>query len=49
MQLRHPNGAGGFEDPQPQQAEHRDQSEVVDVGRLSARGQQRFELTIAVS
>jgi hypothetical protein len=37
-------GAGDFEDPQPEQTEHGDQSEVVDVGRISGGGQQRLEL-----
>ena len=31
-------GVGGFEDPQPQQAEHGDQREVEDVARLARRG-----------
>ncbi len=37
-------GAGGFEDPQPQQPEHRDQGEVVGVGGLAGGGEYRFEL-----
>ena len=39
-------GAGGLEDPQPEQAEHRDQGEVVEVGRLAGRGEQRLELQV---
>ena len=37
-------GAGGLEDPQPEQAEHRDQGEVVGVGRLPGRGEHGLEL-----
>jgi len=37
-------GAGGFEDPQPEQSEHRDQGEVVEVGRLAGGGEQRLKL-----
>jgi len=37
-------GAGGFEDPQSQQTQHRNQGEVVAVGRLSGGGQHRLEL-----
>ena len=39
-------GAGGFEDPQAEQPEHRDQGEVVRVCRLAGRGQHRFELQV---
>ena len=38
--------AGGFEDPQPQQAEHGDEREVVAVGRFPGGGQQRLELQV---
>jgi hypothetical protein len=31
--------AGGFEDPQPQQAQHGHQSEVIRVGRLAGGGE----------
>jgi hypothetical protein len=40
-------GAAGFEDPQPEQAEHGDQREVVRVGRLPCAGDQGFELEVA--
>ena len=40
-------GAAGFEDPQPEQAEQRDQREVVRVGRQSCGGDQGFELQVA--
>ena len=30
-------GAGGLEDPQPEEAEHRDQGEVVEVGGVRGR------------
>lgn len=36
----------GFEDPQPQQAEHGDQREVVRVAGLSCGGDQCFELEV---
>ena len=36
----------GFEDPQPEQAEHGDQCEVVAVGREPGCGQQRLELQV---
>jgi hypothetical protein len=39
-------GGAGLEDPQPEQAECGDQGEVVVVGRLAGRGQQRFELQV---
>jgi hypothetical protein len=39
-------GAAGFEDPQPEQAEHRDQGEVVGVGRLPGGGDQGLELQV---
>jgi hypothetical protein len=38
--------AGGLEDPQPQQAEHRHQREVIWVGRLAGRCQHRLELQV---
>ena len=34
----------GFEDPQPEQAEERDQGEVIRIGRQPRGGQQRLEL-----
>lgn len=34
----------GFEDPQPEQAEHRDQREVVAVGRQPCGREQGLEL-----
>jgi hypothetical protein len=37
-------GVTRFEDPQPEQAEHHHQGEVVEVGRLARRGEQRLEL-----
>ena len=37
-------GAAGFEDPQPEQAEHGDQGEVVGVGRVAGGGEHRLEL-----
>ena len=36
--------AGGFEDPQAQQAEHRDQREVVRIGRVPGSCEQGLEL-----
>ena len=39
-------GAAGFEDPQSEQAEQRDQGEVVRVGRQSRGGDQGFELQV---
>jgi hypothetical protein len=42
-------GTAGFEDPQPEQAEQRDQGEVVQVGRQPRRGDQRFELQMPQS
>jgi len=42
-------GAGRFKDPQPQQTEHRDEGEVVVVGRFAASGEQRFELQVGES
>ncbi|WP_328414610.1 hypothetical protein OG470_20640 [Micromonospora sp. NBC_00389] len=39
-------GAAGFEDPQPEQAEHGDQREVVRVGRLPCGGDQGLELQV---
>ena len=38
--------AGGFEDPQAEQAEETDQGEVVRVRGLPGGGQQRFELQV---
>ena len=38
--------AGGFEDPQAEQAEQADQREVVPVRRLAGGGEQRFELQV---
>ena len=38
--------AGGFEDPQIQQAEHGHQSKVVPVGGLAGGGQQGLELQV---
>ena len=38
--------AGGFEDPQAQQAEHGHQREVARVGGLPGRGEQGFELQV---
>jgi hypothetical protein len=42
-------GAGGFEDPQAKQPEHRDQGEVVRVCRLAAGGEHSFELQVGES
>jgi co-chaperonin GroES (HSP10) len=39
-------GAGGFEDPQAEQAQQCDQGEVVRVGRLAGSGQHRLELQV---
>ncbi len=39
-------GGGGFEDPQPEQAEHGDQREVGRVGRGPRRGEHGFELQV---
>ena len=41
--------AAGLEDPQPEQAEHRDQREVVMVGLEPGRGEQCFELQVPES
>jgi hypothetical protein len=38
--------AGGFEDPQAQQAEHGHQGEVVPVGGLAGGGEQGLELQV---
>jgi hypothetical protein len=38
--------AGGFEDPQAQQAEHDHQREVVRVRRLPGGGEQGLELQV---
>lgn len=38
--------AGGFEDPQSEQAKHGDQGEVVEVGGLPGGAQQCFELQV---
>lgn len=37
----------GFEDPQPQESEHGDQGEVIDVGGLLGGMQHRFELQVS--
>ena len=42
-------GAGGLEDPQPEQAEHGDEREVVAVGRVPGGGEQRLELQVGQS
>ncbi len=39
--------AGGFEDPQPEQAEHGYQREVVPVGRLAGGSEQSLELQVS--
>ncbi len=39
-------GAGGFEDPQAQQAEHGDQREVALVCGLAGGGEQGLELQV---
>jgi hypothetical protein len=39
-------GAGGFEDAQAGQTQHRDQREVVAVGRPAGGGQDCFELLV---
>ncbi|WP_346263290.1 hypothetical protein [Plantactinospora sp. ZYX-F-223] len=39
--------AAGFEDSQPEQAEHGDQREVVRVVGLSCGGDQRLELQMS--
>jgi hypothetical protein len=36
-------GGGGLEDPQPEQAQHRDQREVVPVRGLSGGAEQGLE------
>ncbi|MCA1783838.1 MAG: hypothetical protein LC679_17195 [Intrasporangiaceae bacterium] len=36
----------GFEDPQPEQTQHRHQREVVDVGGLPGGGEHRLELQV---
>src|ERR1700733_10950473 len=38
--------AGGFEDPQAQQSEHRDEREVAERRRLAGRGEQSLELQV---
>lgn len=40
-------GAGCLEDAQPEEAQHRYQGEVVEVGGLPARGEHGFELEVA--
>lgn len=40
-------GAGGFEDPQPEQPEQGDEGEVVGVGLVAAGGEHGFELQVA--
>jgi hypothetical protein len=42
-------GAAGFEDPQPEQAEHPDQGEVVRVGGQPGGGDQGFERQMSQS
>jgi hypothetical protein len=42
-------GAGGFEDPQAQQAEHGHQSEVIRVRRVTGGGEQGPELQVGES
>jgi hypothetical protein len=42
-------GAGGFEDPQTEQAEHGHQREVARVRRLAGGGEQRLELQVSES
>jgi hypothetical protein len=41
--------AGGFEDPQAQQAEHGHQREVAGAGGYPGCGEQRFELQVGES
>ena len=41
--------AGGLEDPQAQQPQHRDQREVAQVGRGPGGGEQRLELQMSQS
>jgi hypothetical protein len=38
--------ACGFEDPQPEESEHRDQREVAVVDRVAGCGKDRFELQV---
>lgn len=38
--------AGCFEDPQPEQAQHGDQGEVVQVAGLAGCGQHRLKLQV---
>lgn len=40
-------GSASFEDPKPEQAEHRDQGEVVAVGGLPGGGDQGLELQVS--
>ena len=40
-------GAGGLEDPQAEEAEHRDEREVVGVVGVAAGGEHRLELQVA--
>jgi hypothetical protein len=42
-------GAGGFEDPQAEQAEHCDEGEVACVRRFAAGGEHCFELQVCES
>jgi len=42
-------GAAGFEDPQAEEPEHRDQGEVVVVGGEPAGGEQGLELQVGQS
>jgi hypothetical protein len=39
--------AGGLEDPQPEQTQHRDQGEVEPIHGLSGRGQHGLELQMS--
>lgn len=41
------DAGGGFEDPEPEQAEQCDKGEVVDVGGVPAGGQHGLELQVA--
>jgi hypothetical protein len=42
-------GARGFEDPQAEEAEHRDEGEVVRAGRFASSGEHCFELQVRES
>ena len=41
--------AGGFEDPDSEQSEHRDQGEVVRVRGVASGGEHGFKLQVAQS